>query len=246
MKQLTILGSAIAVSSAALALEAPLKVEGDELSVTAQYSMFQSSDDDDTTDDTKIINLKSEATYQTKQGDWGQSYRLSAITSQNDGGSGIERYNLSAKGMRFLADSDYVFARIAAEKDIQSVYDYEVDLVGGYGRTLIETERSNLVAEIGAGVRYLKSGTSGLDDEYEPVVNGGALYKTQLLEQLSFSQELSITAGTQEQSYESKSAFETSLSQSLSAKLSYEIIVDQTDIGTETDQISLIGLTYKR
>ena len=33
--------------------------------------------------------------------------------------------------MRFLQDSDYLFARLAAEKDIQSGYDYEVELVGG-------------------------------------------------------------------------------------------------------------------
>ena len=246
MKRLTILGSAIAVSSASLALEAPLKVEGDELGASLQYSMFQSSDDDDTTEDTKIVNLKAETTYQTKQGDWGQAYRLAAINSQNNGGGSVERYNASAKGMRFLQNSDYLFARLAAEKDIQSGYDYDTDLVGGYGRTLIDTERSTLVAEIGAGARYLKSGTPELDDELEPVASLGALFKTQLLEQLSFSQELASTLGTEEQSYESVTAFETKLSDSLAAKLSYEINIDQTDIGDETEQVSLIGVTFKR
>ena len=89
--------------------------------------------------------------------------------------------------MRFLQDSDYLFARLAAEKDIQSGYDYEIDLVGGYGRTLFDTERSTLVAEIGAGARYLKSGTPELEDELEPVATLGALFETQLLEQLSFA-----------------------------------------------------------
>ena len=74
----------------------------------------------------------------------------------------------------------------------------------------------------------------------------GALFETQLLEQLSFSQELAATLGSEQQSYESISAFETKLSDSLSAKLSYEISIDQTDIGDETEQVSLIGVTYKR
>lgn len=239
---LAILLSASATTS--FALEAPMKVEKDSLEADVNYLLSSSTATGAADKETQSLSGK--LGYKRKRGAWGQEYRLEGVNSRskNSSGDNVERYLGFAKGMRYLTGAEhYVFAKLQAEKDLSTAYDYVLSPTVGYGRTLLKDQRQSLVAEIGVGGQYLKNKFTD-DSDFEALGTLGGEYRLKVNDSVNFEQDLSFEYSESLRTMRSRTAVLAKLSDNISGQVSYTIKdADGDNIDTK-DTISSVGVRY--
>ncbi len=161
-----------------------------------------------------------------------------------------ERYFLSYKLDRKLGEENYIFNVGTYEKDLFSGYHYRISYALGYGRSILDTERHELSAEIGPGyrIRCLEPEDSYRNCENHedtPILRMAGQYRWDISESAVFREKISTEMSANEGSI---SRAETSLSSqindTLTLRLSHLIKhSSQVPAGTEnTDQEITVSL----
>lgn len=188
------------------------------------------------------VNAAAEVSYAS--GKWTHSAEALALGSQDDVDTTAEAYILGWKTDYSLGEFDYLFGEIRWQKDKFSGYDQQLSESLGYGRRIINNERHILNGEVGIGAKQadLRDGTS----QDETILLAGLDYTWQISETASFGQDLRIEAGDANTYFESVSALNAKVYESLALVLSYTI-KNNSDVpaGSEkTDTFTAISLEY--
>ena len=166
-------------------------------------------------------------------------------SNTDDAENNVERYLLSGKLLHRSLDTVYQFAKLTAEKDLSSVFDYQLSLTGGVGKDFIKTDTQTLSAVIGAGYRHSKERAAPQDTLDEAIGEVAAFYQYQITPSVRFNQDLSYEYGDEAQTLRSRTALSADLTQSFAAVASYNIKDTSTDAGGSRDSLLSLGLRYK-
>ena len=175
---------------------------------------------------------------------WHHNLAGRAVRASTSGMRTAEAYALSWQSDRDFGEKSYMFARGAWDKDKFSGYDQQIREVVGYGRHFIDTERHELNAEVGAGLRQsdLRDGTS----EDESIARLSADYTFQLSETAKFEQLVGIESGSKNTYTESITRLSADVWTDLAIVLSYTIKRNSdVPVGTvKKDTFTTIALEY--
>jgi putative salt-induced outer membrane protein len=240
-----IFGVVLATAQTTFAAEAPVTVSKDyDLDAEVSYLMNNTQSGSVSSDKT---SLSSNVVFKRMQGNWGQEFKAQAITSQDSNSSdNLERYLVSAKGMYQLTPSVYEFAKLQAEKDLSSAFDYQALLTVGLGREFLSDSVQKLTAEAGLGMRYSKERVASDASSSELLGTLGAHYERTLSASTKFSQDLGYEYGKNSSVIRSKTAFNMAISEQISGMVSYQLKRTTADAGDSRDGLTLIGLKYHR
>lgn len=155
-----------------------------------------------------------------------------------------EKYNYNAKlGYKFTP-RDYAFVSGDYEDDRFSGYDYRTTYSAGYGRKVIDTDTMKFGIEGGPGYRH--DVLEGGEKEDEAVFRGWAMFNYKFSDAVSFQQDLTVIAGSDNTNTKSVSALKSRIIGALSMKLSYTVDHDShaPDDKDKTDTETALALVY--
>lgn len=175
---------------------------------------------------------------------WRHSLVGRAIQASTSGVNTAKAYGLTWQTRYTINETDYIFGRIAWDKDRFSAYDQQIREVGGYGRRFIDRERHVLDAQAGIGARQadLRDGRS----ENEAIVLLSSDYRWNISETSEFNQAISIEHGADNTYLEATSALSADIRENFALVISYTIKNNSNVLpGTEkTDTFTAISLEY--
>ncbi|WP_445116057.1 DUF481 domain-containing protein [Acinetobacter sp. WZC-1] len=207
--------------------------------------LVNSSKTDDSS--TRKENLAANLLFQRQHGAWGQEVRAEAVSSSDssDNSNGVERYMLLGKLLQRESDTTYRFIKLQGDKDLSSVFDYQLSLTGGVGFDLVQNKKQKLTAEFGTGYRLSKQEDPTLKDQHELIGNIAGFYEYQFNPLVKFNQDISYEFGGNSQTFRSRSTIAASLSRFISALISYQIKNIRADAGNSQDKLLSVGLRYR-
>ena len=197
-----------------------------------------------TSGNTDNSNLNSAFEISYTRNDWMHRFKASAISATEDEATTAEAYEAGWKSERNLSERNYLFGQLDWRKDRFSGYDTQFSQTVGYGRRLIDQEKHQLHAEIGAGARQsdLADGT----EESEMVLRGGLDYTWKLSETAAFAQILTVESGSENTYTESVTKLSAALVGNLALVASYTIKnnSDVPPLTEKTDRFTAVSLEY--
>jgi putative salt-induced outer membrane protein len=198
--------------------------------------------------ETNVVNAKidMDATHNR----WRHNIFGDTFYSEDSGTKTAERYSLGYRPRYFLTEANYVFGILRYDQDEFSFIDNRTTEIAGYGRQIVNSAVQTWDAEIGAGLRqtdYIDDpGTEGLaDDEFIGFL--GTKYTYKISSTAEFSETLRVEAGHDNTFTESVTGLGTTITDSLTAKLSYTVRYN-SDVegvnGDKTDTITGVNVVY--
>lgn len=214
------------------------------LEVDVGYSVYKSKSDAATTNSRKE-NLAAHVLFQRQAGVWGQEVRAEAITAtDNTSTNNTEQYYLSGKLLHRSTDTIYEFAKLSAEKDLTSAYDYQITALAGVGMDVLKTKEQKLSVELGAGARHNKVDLTG-NTENEVIGSVAGFYQYQINPTVRFNQDLSYEFGQDSRTLRSRTALSADLTQKIAAVASYNLKDLKADVGDSRTSLMSLGVRYK-
>lgn len=179
---------------------------------------------------------------------WNHEFFGDAYYARRDSERTAERYALGYKPRYRLSERDYLFGTLRYDRDRFADILHRWTQLAGYGRELIDTERTKLEAEIGAGARQTRYDVNpdGLDRS-EPVLYVGGSFRHDLSDTARLSQTLRVEYGNDNTNSESVTALTMRVTRTVSAKLSHTIRHNTRATGVrgrKVDQITGVNLVY--
>lgn len=177
-------------------------------------------------------------------GNWAHALETIAIYANENDVTSAEAYEAAFKSEWDINDASYLFGRLRWRKDRFSSYDTQFSQTLGYGYRVIDTERHQLSAEVGAGARQsdLVDGTS----EEEFITRAGLDYAWTLSDTATFEQVVGVEAGDTNTYIETVTSLSARVLGDLALVASYTV-KHNTDVlpGTDkTDTYTALTLEY--
>lgn len=193
--------------------------------------------------ETETFNGKAGVGYEYKR--WQHNARLDVLRASEDGDTTADRTELRAKSRYFLAEYDYLFARLRYEDDRFSGYDYQASEALGYGRRVIHQDDLSLDLEAGAGVRHRRlEGTSSREDDAMVLAGGSLAWAVSPTSE--FTEEVTVEWTDDNTWAESVTALSVHINGNLAMKTSYTYR-HNSDVpaGTDnTDTVTAVTLVF--
>lgn len=254
MKKIILMGLLALASGSAFADLAPSRTATGTIAVDANkpyrleaeagYSVYQTKSDSSAK--TKKENLNVLILGQRQVGKWGQEIRAEAISSNDDSAtSNTEQYYLSGKLLHRSSPTVYQFAKVSAEKDLGSAFDYQASAIAGIGKDIIKDQKQHLSVELGAGARYSKERYAPKDTHTEAIGSIAGFYQYQVNSAVRFNQDLSYEFGKDTRTLRSRTALSADLTNKISAVASYNIKDLKADAGDSRTSLLSLGVRYK-
>jgi len=182
--------------------------------------------------------------YQT-QGQWLYDGRFFAMGKTESNVTTDERYEASAAAKWFINDVSYLAGRGVFRQDNFAGVRKEYLGTAGYGRILFETDRQNLTAEGGGGIRNSEQQDGSSDTN--PIAYGGLKYALKLSENADFGQLVTMEYGSDNTVLSSLTELRAGILGAIAGKATFEIrrnssVSADTD---KTDYFTVVGLEYK-
>lgn len=209
------------------------------------YSLNQSKRSGEATSNKS--NLSAHVLWQRQQGKWGQEVRAEAIGSNDDKSTdSIEQYYLAGKALHRSSPTVYQYGQLAAEKDLNSAFDYEATATVGLGKDIIKTQRQSLTAEVGAGYKHSKERYT-TEKHNEAVGTVAAFYEYQVNPTVRFNQDLGYEFSKESRTLRSRTALSADLTNKIAAVASYSFKdVDVRKAGDDSrNSLLSLGVRYK-
>ncbi|MDJ0916698.1 MAG: DUF481 domain-containing protein [Woeseiaceae bacterium] len=197
-----------------------------------------------TSGNTENSTLKSDFEIHYVKNKWEHSLTLKAIQASEENNTTAEAYDAGWKSEYNFSETDFLFGRLDWRKDRFSGYDTQFSQTAGYGRRVLETERQELNAEIGAGAKQSDLADGTTVEEF--ILRGGLNYRWVFSENAEFTQDLSVESGSDNTYLESISAVKANLIGEVSLVASFTV-KNNSDVpaGNEkTDTFTAISLEY--
>lgn len=253
MHRTHLFGCMLSIASSAVLADdlAPTRTETGAIDVKKDYRLeadlgYLVNNTESDRESTTTENLNFHMLYQRQKEVWGQEVVAEAVSSNaDDAENNVERYFLSGKLLHRSSETVYQFAKLTAEKDLSSAFDYQLSLTGGIGKDFIKTDTQTLSAEIGAGLHHSKERAAPQDTLDGAIGTVAAFYQYQITPSVRFNQDLSYEYGDEAQTLRSRTALSADLTQSFAAVASYNIKDTSADAGDSRDSLLSLGLRYK-
>lgn len=192
--------------------------------------------------ETETINAKTRVRYEEVT--WRHTLQLEALRRSEDGGTTAERYLGNFKSDWKFRPRAYLFGVARHERDRFSGYDYQSSISVGYGHRVVETDRTKLELEAGAG--YRRSQLQDGERDEEAIVRGALSLEHRISETARFGQDVLVQSGSDNTEVESV----TSVTAAINAKLAMRLTLTakhNTDVPEDrehTDTITAVSLVY--
>ena len=217
----------------AVAMAGPLKGEG-------EVGYTQTSGNTDTAS----LNVKLSL---SKDSDaWKHSGELAVLSAATDSKTTAESYTLRARTNYKLSDRRYVFGALRYENDRFSGFDYQGSLVLGLGERLIQNADGMVLdADIGLGGRTSQDSLTGKSSQ-EGVLLLNGNFAAPLSDSATFTEDLSIEAGSDNTYSESVTGLKLKVLDNLAAKIAYTVKHNSSvPVGShKTDLQTAVTLVY--
>lgn len=177
-------------------------------------------------------------------GQWAHLFDAAAINASENEITTAEAYDVGWKSERNLSDKDFLFGRLSWRKDRFGGFDTQFSQTLGYGRRLIDRDKHELNAEVGAGARQSKQ-QDGIKED-ETVFRAGMYYKWLFSETAEFRQDVTAEGGDENTYFESVSAISAKLLGDLALVASYTVKhnTDVPPLTEKTDTYTALSLEY--
>lgn len=173
---------------------------------------------------------------------WRHELRLEALHSSDQDVTTAERYTAALKSDYRLDDTRYLFGTLRYEDDRFSGYDYRVSETIGYGHRVLDSERTTLELEVGAGGRHVVFPDGEREDE--PIVRAAGSFLWQVSPSARLSEHLFVESGDVNTFTQSETGLKLKINSNLATKISYTLR-HNSDVppGTEkTDTVTAVTL----
>jgi len=190
----------------------------------------------------ETINARTRLRYEEES--WRHTGQLEALRRSEEGTSTAERYVGNFKSDWKFRPREYLFAALRYEKDRFSGYEYQSSVAAGYGRRVIDTDRTRLELEAGAGYRQSRLESGERDDD--AILRGALSFEHRLSETARLGQDLLIQSGNDNTEIESVTSLTAAINSKLAMRLSLTV-KHNTDVPPErekTDTITAVSLVY--
>jgi putative salt-induced outer membrane protein len=190
----------------------------------------------------QTVNAKTRVRYEEES--WRHTLQLEALKRSEEDATTAERYLGNFKSDWKFSERSYLFGVLRYENDRFSGYDYKASAAVGYGRRLIDTDRTRLDAE--AGVGYRQSRLEDGERDEDAIVRWALFFERRIGEGARFGQDLLIQAGDDNTEAESVTSLTAAINDRLAMRLSHtikhntEVVEDRR----KTDTITAVSLVY--
>ena len=192
--------------------------------------------------DSENLNLNFSGDYYAEV--WHHNLTGRAIRGSTEGVDTAESYGLSWQSDRELGEKNYLFGRVAWDRDEFSGFPEQIREVVGFGRHFISNDRHVLNGEVGAGFRQaeLLDGTS----EDETILRLSGDYTLQISETSEFKQTLAVESGDTNTYTETVTSLSADVWTNLAVVLSYTVKRNSdVPVGFEKkDTFTAVSLEY--
>lgn len=192
---------------------------------------------------TETVSSKGLLNYE--RGRWENESTLSFVYSSDDGDTTKNRLLVGNRTLYSFTERDYAFGAVRYDRDRFSSYRYQATVSAGYGRRLVMTERHELLAEIGPGVRRIKARDTG-DTDDDVIARGLARYSWQISETAKFTNSLLVEAGSDNTFAENETALSVAINHRLALKLGFAVR-HNTDVEPDrkkTDTLTTASIVF--
>jgi putative salt-induced outer membrane protein len=192
--------------------------------------------------DTETINAKTRVRHEKVT--WRHTTQLEVLRRSEQGGTTAERYLGNFKSDWKFRPRAYLFGVARHERDRFSGYDYQSSVSAGYGHRVVDTDRTRLEMEAGAGYRQSRLEDGERDEE--AIARGALALEHHITETARFGQDVLVQSGGDNSEVESV----TSVSAAINAKLAMRLTLtakhntDVPDDREKTDTITAVSLVY--
>jgi len=220
MRKLGLAISIVALSTSALAAEAPAWNSNIELGYVS------------TTGNTEVSSLNAKGKAIRDAEVWRTTVEASALNVSDKVGVTAEKYGVSAQEDRKMGESSYLFGRIGFKTDRFGGFSSRTSETVGYGFDILKGDERQWNAEIGAGARQTELTTG--EKTTDTVMRASTLYNWKISETATFSQELKTEGGKEGYVSNSVTSLLNQISGNFSSKISYSVEhTSEVPVGTE-------------
>lgn len=175
---------------------------------------------------------------------WATGIQITGVSNSSEDQRDAEQYTFAWNNRYDLSEKSFLYGIVDYMNDYFGAYDYQAGAYLGYGHEFFKSDDGHL--SLGIGLGYRINAVFIGEDEKESVIRGDLDFAHQLTDNARFTQVVSAVWGEEIDTYMSKSAITTKISDSLAMKLSYLVNYNsEVPVGAEkTDRTTTVGISY--
>jgi putative salt-induced outer membrane protein len=186
---------------------------------------------------------------------WKHSLIVAALRSERDGDRTSNRWELGGKSDFKMSEASYVYGTMRYENDDFAPFEYQWTAALGYGRKLIDSERTKLSFEAGPDYRRARprdriSPISGApidqDVESELILRAAGIFKYRISETTELTNATLVEAGDDNTFLKNELGVQVRINARLAMKAGYQLRRNSETTGDakKTDTLSTLNLVY--
>ncbi|HRQ65837.1 MAG TPA: DUF481 domain-containing protein [Xanthomonadaceae bacterium] len=186
---------------------------------------------------------------------WKHSLAVAALRSERDGDRTANRWELGGKSDFKMSEVSYVYGTMRYENDDFAPFDYQWTAALGYGRKLIDSERTKLSFEAGPGYRRARprdliSPISGApieqDVESDLILRAGGNLTYRISDTTELSNTTLVEAGDENTFLKNELGVQVRINARLAMKAGYQLRRSSETSGDtrKTDTLTTLNLVY--
>ncbi|GAA4360812.1 YdiY family protein [Kangiella marina] len=175
---------------------------------------------------------------------WATGIQITGVSNSSEDQRDAEQYTFAWNNRFDLTEKSFVYSILDYKNDYFGAYDYQAGAYLGYGHQFYKSDDGHF--SLGIGLGYRVNAVFIGEDEKESVIRGDLDFAHKLTDNARFTQTISAVWGQEIDTYVSRSAISTKISENLAMKLSYLINYNSVvPAGAEkTDRTTTVGISY--
>ena len=157
-----------------------------------------------------------------KKDKWDVSSEISGEYDKANQQTTAENYHFLLDGKYHCHQHHFIFSTVNYDHDDFDPYVYTAKAIVGYGWAVLNSEKYNLILQLGPGIRKQKEATSG-KMRVDGIAYGSTTFSWKVSKNTTFSQALSVNKGGRNTITQSITALETMINSRLALQVAYNI-----------------------
>jgi putative salt-induced outer membrane protein len=181
----------------------------------------------------------------TEVGNWTHTVGFSALRATTANQTTANRYELRGQTNYKLTDRSYVFGALRYEDDRFSAFDYQATASAGYGYKFIDTPKTKLSAQIGAGYRVTELRLTG-QKENGAVARGDVAFEHQLTDTTKVIEKFLVESGSSNTFLQNELSIQVRMTDALALSVAHAVR-HNTEVPAglrRTDQLTTANLVF--
>jgi len=208
-------GKSLSLALLGALLASPVAAQTDITRTAELGALFTSGNTDE-----QSLNFGAEI--DVDQANWDYRFSIDGLYTSSEGRVKAQKAIGIARADYQISEISYFQTRASHEDDRFSGFASQSDLTFSYGRDMLSNNANMDLSLVGGiGVRWTRFNQGG--DSDEPILRFAGEYDWTISESASFSQDLSVEAGSDSDIYRSESSIETAILDNLSLRFSINI-----------------------